>query len=173
MAKYIYAEIERTGVGPSPIEMFQRFHVTAGKDGEEERWSSKKAKELYDEMELKKRIEEVLGGEGEEELDEWDIYKEVVSGSKKRHIRGLGDGMEPPEEFYNSSGSRPCLEREEEFRAMKEEVGSLRADVAENKKLLQALMDMVTLGLGAYSSSPPNDTIISPTHGDSEEDCAP
>ncbi|XP_050372550.1 uncharacterized protein LOC126790376 isoform X2 [Argentina anserina] len=38
MAKYIYAEIERTGVEPSPIEMFRRFHVTAGKDGEEERW---------------------------------------------------------------------------------------------------------------------------------------
>ncbi|KAM5548404.1 hypothetical protein ABKV19_000030 [Rosa sericea] len=145
MAKYIKEEIDKTGVKPSPIEMFRRFHVSKPKEGKSEHWRSERAKDLYECMELQKRIEETLGGYGEEELDDWDIYKEVVGGSKYCKTRGLGGGMEPPEDVCGSSSSqtcnkRACLERDKEFGLVKQQVETLTDVVANLKQALQTLM---------------------------------
>ncbi|XP_061993046.1 uncharacterized protein LOC133710920 isoform X2 [Rosa rugosa] len=145
MAKYIKEEIDKTGVEPSPIEMFRRFHISKPKDGKPEHWQSEKAKDLYECMELQKRIEETLGGDGEDELDDWDIYKEVVGGSKHGKIRGLGDGMEPPEDVCGSSSrqtcnKRVCLERDKEFGQLEQQVHTLTDMVADLKQVLQAFM---------------------------------
>ncbi|PRQ43708.1 hypothetical protein RchiOBHm_Chr3g0471341 [Rosa chinensis] len=51
-------------------------------------------------MHTQNRIEEAFGEEGEE-VDEWGIYKAVIGGPSHGRIRGLGDGMIPPEDEEN------------------------------------------------------------------------
>ena len=94
-------------------------------------------------MELKKKIDEALGGD---ELDDWDIYKEEVLKEPKRgKTLGLGGGMEPPGAVCGSSSSQTCnkhscLEREEEFGQVKHKVENLTDEVADLKQLIQVLL---------------------------------
>ncbi|KAI5350205.1 hypothetical protein L3X38_003096 [Prunus dulcis] len=88
MEKYIKDELDRTGIEPSPIDCFKKFHVSKPKNGEEESWPSEKAKELFEKLENKK----VAATEDENEVFDWDIYKEVIGGPSHGCILSLGGG---------------------------------------------------------------------------------
>ncbi|XP_050368996.1 uncharacterized protein LOC126787107 [Argentina anserina] len=132
--------------------MFRMFHVSKTKADQPEEWSTGKAKELYLEMEDQRLLEEMIRDDGEEPLDDWGIYKEIVAKPKHGKIRGLGDAMEPPNELCASSSSKSCtngscLEREKEIGELKQEVGTLKDGLADMKQLVQALIANVAPSL--------------------------
>ncbi|KAI5317343.1 hypothetical protein L3X38_037050 [Prunus dulcis] len=88
MKKYTKEELDRTGIEPSPIDCFKKFHVSKPKNGGEESWPSEKAKELFGKMENKM----VAATEEENQVDDWDIYKEVIGGPSHGRILGLDGG---------------------------------------------------------------------------------
>ncbi|XP_050379637.1 uncharacterized protein LOC126796977 [Argentina anserina] len=168
-------EIGRTGVEPSPIEMFRMFHVSKTKDDQPEEWSTGKANELYQEMEDERLLEEMIRDDGEEPLDDWGIYKEIVAKPKHGKIRGLGDTMEPPNELCASSSSKSCtngscLEREKEIGELKQEVGTLKDGLADMKQLVQALIANVAPSLSTSPISPATAAALTTkdTNGDTE-----
>ena len=76
----------------------------------------------------KKTGDQILGDKGED-LSDWDIYKEVIG--NPRH--GLGASMKPPGDDYPSSSQNcnksRCLDRENEFKQLKDEVADLKQAV--------------------------------------------
>ncbi|BBN69469.1 hypothetical protein Prudu_958S000200 [Prunus dulcis] len=127
-------QLDRTGIEPSPIDCFKTFHVSKAKNGGEESWPSEKAKELFEKMENKK----VSATEDENEVDDWDIYKEVIGGPSHGHILGLGGGYSTKDVYPSDDqdcNKRICLEREEEHEKLKEEVKDLKSVLYELKDL--------------------------------------
>ncbi|KAL5855705.1 hypothetical protein ACOSQ4_005507 [Xanthoceras sorbifolium] len=87
-AKYRYEQLRQNGVEPSPIECFKKFNMSKTKDGGE-KWTSEKAKELHEKMEFKKKSVAV---NQDSEIDDWDIYREVV-GTSHGYVLGMGRGI--------------------------------------------------------------------------------
>ncbi|CAL2254939.1 unnamed protein product [Prunus armeniaca] len=117
MEKYRKDELDRTGIEPSPIDCFKKFHVSKPKNGGEESWPNEKAKELFEKMKNKN----VVATEDENEVDDWDIYKEVIGGPSHGRILGL--------------------ECEEEHEKLKEEVKDLKSVLYELKDLVQSMRE--------------------------------
>ncbi|KAL6284594.1 hypothetical protein ACE6H2_015523 [Prunus campanulata] len=133
-------QLDRTGIEPSPIDCFKKFHVSKPKNGGEESWPSEKAKELFEKMENKK----VAATEDGNEVDDWDIYKEVIGGPSHGRILGLGGGYSTKDVYpsYNQGcNKRICLEREEEHEKLKEEVKNLKSVLYELKDLVQSMRE--------------------------------
>ncbi|CAL8151915.1 unnamed protein product [Prunus armeniaca] len=140
MEKYRKDELDRTGIEPSPIDCFKKFHVSKPKNGGEESWPSEKAKELFEKMENKK----VAATEDENEVDDWDIYKEVIGGPSHGRILGLGGGYSIKDVYPSDDqgcNKRICLEREEEHEKLKEEVKDLKSVLYELKDLVQSMRE--------------------------------
>ncbi|CAL9019095.1 unnamed protein product, partial [Prunus brigantina] len=71
----------------------------------------------------------VAAMEDENEVDDWDIYKEVISGPSHGRILGLGGGYSTKDvypSYDQGCNNRICLEREEEHEKLKEEVKDLK-----------------------------------------------
>ncbi|KAI5324256.1 hypothetical protein L3X38_033329 [Prunus dulcis] len=132
MEKYRKDELHRTGIEPSPIDCFKKFHVSKPKNGGEESWPSEKAKELFEKMENKK----VAATEDENEVDDWDIYKEVIGGP--------------------SHG-----QREEEHEKLKEEVKDLKSVLYELKDLVQSMRENNSNTYARSRQSAPMDNVES------------
>ena len=47
MMVYLNMQLDKTGIEPSPIDVFRKFHVSKSKEGEPEYWTSEKAKDLH------------------------------------------------------------------------------------------------------------------------------
>ncbi|KAL6284541.1 hypothetical protein ACE6H2_015470 [Prunus campanulata] len=94
--------------------------------------------ENQEKMENKK----VAATEDENEVDDWDIYKEVISGPS--HGRGLGGGYSTKDVYPSDDqgcNKRICLEREEEHEKLKEEVKGLKSVMYELKDLVQSMRE--------------------------------
>ncbi|CAL2228503.1 unnamed protein product [Prunus armeniaca] len=125
MEKYRKDELDRTGIEPSPIDCFKKFHVSKPKNGGEESWPS------------------CCNGD-ENEVDDWDIYKEVIGGPSHGRILGLGGGYSTKDVYPSDDqgcNKRICLEREEEHEKLKEEVKDLKSVLYELKDLVQSMRE--------------------------------
>ena len=75
-----------------------------------------------------KVVDKILGDKGED-LSDWNIYKEMIG----KPSRGLGASMKPPGDDYPSSSQNcnksRCLDRENEFKQLKDEVAALKQAV--------------------------------------------
>ncbi|CAL8162438.1 unnamed protein product [Prunus armeniaca] len=140
MEKYRKYELDQTGIEPSPIDCFKKFHVSKPKNGGEESWPSEKAKELFEKMENKK----ATATEEENEVNDWDIYKKVIGRPSHCRTLDLGGGYST-KDVYPSYGQdcskRICLECEEEYEKLKEEVKDLRNVVYELKDPVQSMRE--------------------------------
>ncbi|CAL9012895.1 unnamed protein product [Prunus brigantina] len=140
MAKYQKDEFDRTGIEPSPIDCFKKFHISKGKNGEGENWPSEKAKELYEKMENKKADVE------QENLDvnDWDIYREVIAPSHGR-VLGLGGGVKAKDAYYSSTNQncnkRRCVELEENHEHLKEELNDVKGQLSTLQQQVQMLIN--------------------------------
>ncbi|CAL9013076.1 unnamed protein product [Prunus brigantina] len=140
MAKYQKDEFDRTGIEPSPIDCFKKFHISKGKNGEGENWPSEKAKELYEKMENKKAAVE------QENLDvnDWDIYREVIAPSHGR-VLGLGGGVKAKDAYYSSTdqncNKRRCVELEENHEHLKEELNDVKGQLSTLQQQVQMLIN--------------------------------
>ncbi|CAL8175809.1 unnamed protein product [Prunus armeniaca] len=140
MAKYQKDELDRTGIEPSPIDCFKKFHISKGKNGEGENWPSEKAKELYEKMENKKAAVE------QENLDvnDWDIYREVIAPSHGS-VLGLGGGVKAKDAYYSSTNQncnkRRCVELEENHEHLKEELNDVKGQLSTLQQRVQMLIN--------------------------------
>ncbi|VVA31565.1 PREDICTED: LOC107623553 isoform [Prunus dulcis] len=160
MEKYRKDELDRTGIEPSPIDCFKKFHVSKPKNGGEESWPSEKAKELFEKMENKK----VAATEDENEVDDWDIYKEVIGGPSHGRILGLGGGYSTKDVYPSDDqdcNKRICLEREEEHEKLKEEVKDLKSVLYELKDLVQSMRENNSNTYARSRQSAPMDNVES------------
>ena len=95
---------------------------------------------LKEKMENKK----VAATEDENEVDDWDIYKEVIGGPSHGRILGLGGGYSTKDVYPSDDqdcNKRICLEREEEHEKLKEEVKDLKSVLYELKDLVQSMRE--------------------------------
>ena len=86
----------------------------------------------------------VAATEDENEVDDWDIYKEVIGGPSHGRILGLGGGYSTKDVYPSDDqdcNKRICLEREEEHEKLKEEVKDLKSVLYELKDLVQSMRE--------------------------------
>ncbi|BBH05592.1 hypothetical protein Prudu_017034, partial [Prunus dulcis] len=139
MEKYRKDELDRTGIEPSPIDCFKKFH---------------------EKMENKK----VAATEDENEVDDWDIYKEVIGGPSHGRILGLGGGYSTKDVYPSDDqdcNKRICLEREEEHEKLKEEVKDLKSVLYELKDLVQSMRENNSNTYARSRQSAPMDNVES------------
>ncbi|KAM1020819.1 hypothetical protein TB1_041237 [Malus domestica] len=139
MAKYRKDELDRSGIEPSPIDCFKKFHVSKRKSEGEETWASEKAKELYEKMDNKKNT----AMEEQNEVNDWVIYKEVIGGPSHGRLLGVGVGFSTKDAYPSNSqncNKRMCLEREESHEQLKDQVHTLTDKLNSLQELVERLM---------------------------------
>ncbi|TXG58070.1 hypothetical protein EZV62_015899 [Acer yangbiense] len=156
IAKYKYEQVKTTGVEPSPIECFKMFHMSKTKDGEKE-WASERQKLcMYAMLEAKKASAQDQGLE----IDELNIYHEVVGEGSRGRVLGMGSGIKAKDVYgcCERSCKRARVDRTEElelkiknmeeelqqYKAMKDELEQLKATQEEVKQMRELMKVMMS-----------------------------
>ncbi|KAB2622447.1 hypothetical protein D8674_024629 [Pyrus ussuriensis x Pyrus communis] len=125
MAKYIKDELGRSGIEPSLIDCFKKFHVSKHKSEGAETWQVKRPKNfMYEKMDNKKNT--VM--EEQNEVNDWVIYKEVIGGPSHGRLLGVHASFSTKDAYPQNSQScnkRMCLECEEGHKQLKDQVNTL------------------------------------------------
>ncbi|KAL5752734.1 hypothetical protein ACOSQ2_023241 [Xanthoceras sorbifolium] len=133
-----------TGIKPSPIECFKIFHLSKTKYGGKE-WASKHAEALHAKLKAKKVSAQDQGFE----IDESNIYREVVGKASHGRVLGMGSGIKANDIYGCCKGSckRAKVDKNEElklkiknmeeelqqYKVMKDEFEQLKATQEEVK----------------------------------------
>ncbi|CAN6707543.1 unnamed protein product [Malus baccata var. baccata] len=139
MAKYRKDELDHSGIAPSPIDCFKKFHVSKRKSEGEETWASERAKKIYEKMDNKKNT----AMEEQNEVNDWVIYKEVIGGPSHGRLLGVGVGFSTKDAYPSNSQScnkRMCLEHEESHKQLKDQVHTLTDKLNSLQELVERLM---------------------------------
>ncbi|RXH92011.1 hypothetical protein DVH24_021034 [Malus domestica] len=139
MAKYIKDELDCSGIEPSRIDCFKKFHVSKCKSECENNWASENAKELYEKMDNKKNT----AMEEQNEVNDWVIYMEVIGGPSHGRLLGVDAGYSTKDTYPSNSQSCNkcmCLEREESHEQLKDQVNTLTNKLNSLQELVERLM---------------------------------
>ncbi|KAH7566441.1 hypothetical protein JRO89_XS08G0161600 [Xanthoceras sorbifolium] len=103
-----HCKVKMTGIKPSLIECFKIFHLSKTKYGGKE-WASKHAEALHAKLKAKKVSAQDQGFE----IDESNIYREVVGKASHGRVLGMGSGIKANDIYGCCKGScfRPSFER--------------------------------------------------------------
>ncbi|KAH7529533.1 hypothetical protein JRO89_XSUnG0034300 [Xanthoceras sorbifolium] len=116
IAKYKYEQVKKIGIEPSPIECFKIFHMLKTKDGGKE-WASEHVEALHAKLEAKKASAQDQGFE----IDELNIYREVVGKASHGRVLGMGSGIKANDVYGCCEGSCKRLKAtQEEVKQMRE-----------------------------------------------------
>ncbi|TXG72745.1 hypothetical protein EZV62_001324 [Acer yangbiense] len=100
IAKYKYKQAKTTRIEPNPVECFKMFHMSKAKDGGKE-WASEQVEALHTKLEIKKAVAQDQGFE----VDELNIYREVVKKTSHGRVLGMGSCIKAKDVYDYCEGS--------------------------------------------------------------------
>ncbi|KAK3183738.1 hypothetical protein Dsin_031024 [Dipteronia sinensis] len=139
-------KVKTTGIEPSPIECFKMFHMSKTKNSGKE-WTSEQTEALHAKLEAKIAVAQDQGFE----IDELNIYHEVVGKASHGRVLGMGSCIKAKDVYGCCEGSSklPRVDKTEElelkiknmeeelqqYKAMKDELEQLKATQEEVKQM--------------------------------------
>ncbi|CAN1236934.1 hypothetical protein LINGRAPRIM_LOCUS1784 [Linum grandiflorum] len=111
MAKFRADKKKKDGVEPSPIDLWEKFHMKKDKT-----WSTEKAETMHNDM----KARQVASIDEGVIPNDWDIYHDVIGKPKHGRVLGMGVGVKVTDVFGYSSASG-CSKRCEEERIKEKE----------------------------------------------------
>ncbi|KAK2633857.1 hypothetical protein Ddye_028649 [Dipteronia dyeriana] len=100
IVKYKYEQVKTTAIEPSPIECFKMFHISKTKDGGKE-WANEQSEALHIKLEANKATAQNQGFQ----IDELNIYREVVRKTSHGRVLGMGSGIKAKDVYGCCEGS--------------------------------------------------------------------